>query len=281
MTWTLLIGDRTYSSWSLRGWLLFAAFDRAVEVVQHRMYSDELAEALRGMGSGSRLVPQMKQGDTVVWDTLAMAETLAEDSPAMWPAGAGDRARARAIVAEMHSGFTALRADCTMNLAHVYEGFQPSDAVRADLARIEELWGAPERWLFGDYSIADVFYAPVATRIVTYDLPVSDAARAYAERHLAHLPFRQWRAMGQAENYVQPGYDLDLPTRPWPGERLPARAVEGGTPVNETCPYSGKPVQADSLGEFDGRIIGFCNPFCRDKSVADPGAWPKLAPYLA
>ena len=280
MTWTLIIGDRTYSSWSLRGWLLFAAFDTKVRVRQHPMYSDDLAAALRETGSGSGLVPQMHRDGSVVWDTLAMAETLAEEVPGMWPADAADRARARAMVAEMHSGFTALRSACPMNLRHVYEGFTPDAAVRRDLDRIEALWGRADGWLFGDYSIADVFFAPVATRIVTYGLPVSDAARAYVDRHLAHLPFRQWRAMGLAEGYVQPGYDLDLPTRDWPGTRIPARAVASGDPVNERCPYSGDPVAPDSLAEIDGRIVGFCNRFCRDKSVADPAAWPALQPLL-
>ena len=280
MTWTLIIGDRTYSSWSLRGWLLFAAFDLPVKVVRHPMYSDALRAELAATGSGSHLVPQMTRAGATVWDTFAMAETLAEEHEGLWPADAADRARARSMVAEMHSGFTALRGACPMNLRHVYEGFEPSDAVRRDLDRIEHLWSRADPWLFGDYSIVDAFYAPVAMRIAGYGLDVSDAAMAYAARHLGHLPVRQWRAMGVAENFVQPGYDLDLPTREWPGSRLPARPVESGKPTNDLCPYSGTAVRPDSLAEIDGKIIGFCNPFCRDKSVADPGAWPKLQPLL-
>ncbi|QIK41822.1 glutathione S-transferase [Pontivivens nitratireducens] len=281
MTWTLIIGDRTYSSWSLRGWLLFEAFDFPVKVRQYPMYSDALAAALRAVPSGSNLVPQMVAEDgRAVWDTLAMAETLAEDHPQMWPADAGQRARARSMVAEVHSGFTALRGACGMNLRHVYDGFAPSDAVRRDLARVESLWAGADGWLFDAYSIADVFFAPIATRIVTYGLPVSQRARDYVQRHLDHGPLRRWRAMGLAENFVQPGYDLDLSRGPWPGERIPAEAVASGTPVNQTCPYSGAPVRPDALARIDGRIIGFCNPFCRDKSVADPGAWPGLQPLL-
>lgn len=280
MTWTLIIGDRTYSSWSLRGWLLFAAFDIPVQVRQHPMYSDALAADLRGLPSGSTLVPQMVVDGAAVWDTMAMAETLAEDHPRMWPADKAARARARSMVAEMHSGFTALRGECTMNLRHVYRGFQVSDAVRRDLDRIEQLWSGADGWLFGKYSIADVFFAPVATRIVTYGLPVSDTARAYVQRHLDHRPVRQWRAMGLAEDFVQPGYDLDLPVSDWPGQRIAAQAVPSGTPINDACPCSGDPVRQDSLADIGGRVIGFCNPFCRDKSVADPGAWPELQPLL-
>jgi len=280
MTWTLIIGDRTYSSWSLRGWLLFAAFDIPVTVKQFAMKSDALMAELSGLSSGSKLVPQMVAGDQSVWDTLAMAETLAETHPRMWPADAVDRARARSMVAEMHSGFTALRGACSMNLRHVYEGFEVSAAVQRDLDRIETLWADADGWLFGEYSIADVFFAPVATRIVTHQLPVSDKARAYAQRHLDHGPLRRWRAMGLAEGFVQPGTDLDLSTLDWPGQRIAAHAVASGTPINEACPYSGKPVQLDSLAQIDGRIIGFCNTFCRDKAVADAGAWPQLQPLL-
>lgn len=280
MTWTLIIGDRTYSSWSLRGWLLFAAFDIPVQVQQHPMYSPELMAALQGLSSGSKLVPQMVSDGHAVWDTLAMAETLAEAHPHMWPADPVDRARARSMVAELHSGFTALRGTCGMNLRHVYDGFEVTEAVQRDLDRLQVLWADADGWLFGDYSIADVFFAPVATRIVTYGLPVSDAMHAYVQKHLDHLPMRQWRARGLAESFVQPGYDLDLPTRDWPGQRIAARAVATGTPINQACPYSGKPVRADSLAEIDGRIIGFCKTFCRDKSVADAGAWPLLQPLL-
>ncbi|RED11814.1 hypothetical protein POI8812_02910 [Pontivivens insulae] len=283
MTWDILIGDRTYSSWSLRGWLLFAGFETPVNVYHGRMYSDEL-EALKTDFGAGRLVPQMRRGDVRVWDTLAMAETLADENPAMWPSDPAQRALARAMTAEMHSGFGALRNDCTMNLRHAYEGFEPSDAVRKDVARIEELWstahamadGGP--WLFGAYSIADVFYAPVATRIATYRLPVGAVAAEYVKTTLSHLPLRQWRARGIAENYVQPGYDLELPRMPWPGPTAPAgRVIEGVDPINKTCPFSGKPVRADSIGFINGAPIGFCNTFCRDKAIADPGAWPELS----
>ena len=229
MTYELAIGDRSYSSWSLRGWLMFARFSITVTPVQAAMYTPEFRAMLAGFGA-ARLVPALRfreGGDAVlVWDSLAMAETLAERHPdrAMWPSAPRHRGLARTLVGEMHSGFTALRAACPMNLRRSYVGFAASEAVRADLARIEELWafarrasGAEGPWLFGAYSLADVFFAPVATRIATYGLPVGEAAGAYVAAHLADPAFLEWRRAGLAERTIQPGYDLDLPARPWPG----------------------------------------------------------------
>lgn len=222
--YNLAIGDKTYSSWSLRGWLLFASFDIPVTIETARMYSPEFLEMLKGYGGG-RLVPAIRFGDTAVTDTLAIAETLNERhlDKQMWPADVEARGFARSIVAEMHSGFSNLRNDCTMNLRHCYAGFTPSEAVKFDVARADriittarEKWGSAGPWLFGEYSIADAFYAPLATRILTYDLQVSDVAQAYVQTTINDPKFKQWRAEGLAENYVQPGYDMELPVVAWP-----------------------------------------------------------------
>ncbi|WP_118133350.1 glutathione S-transferase [Oceanicella sp. SM1341] len=290
MDYTLAIGDRTYSSWSLRGWLLFARFGLPVRVVSARLYTEGFGRMLEGFAP-ARQVPAMSGPEGVVWDSLAMAETLAEAFPGAghWPADRGARALARALVAEMHSGFTALRGACPMNLSTSFAGFVPSEAVLADIARLERLWAlamaAPGRtegpWLFGAYSVADAFYAPVATRIATYGLPVGPEAAAYVASHLADGAFRRWRAMGRAENHVQEAYATGLPERPWPGPApLAAEALAEGTPENAACPFSGKPVAADALARIDGHVIGFCNPFCRDKTVADPEAWPEVMRLL-
>lgn len=281
MTYTLAIGDRAYSSWSLRGWLMFDAFGIPVTTRTARLYTEQLALVLADFAP-ARTVPALRLPDgVVVWDSLAIAETLAERHPdaGIWPQDARLRAMARAMVAEMHSGFRDLRTDCPMNLRTSFADFTPSDGVRADLWRIEHLWdhalhasGGP--WLAGAYSAADVFFAPVATRIATYGLPVSDAGMAYAAQHLDHGSFRRWRAMGLVDGPDQPFYARpQLTPRPWPGPApLPARAVATGPSVNAACPYSGKPVT--DFAWIDGAVWGFCNPFCRDKTVADALAWP-------
>jgi glutathione S-transferase len=182
----------------------------------------------------------------------------------------------------MHAGFTALRSHCPMNLRVSYTDCAPPDAVRADLARLELLWswarqetGAQEAWLCGAYSAVDAFFAPVAARIAGYNLPVGAEAAAYVAAHLAHPSFRRWRAMGLADGADQEVYRRDYPRRPWPGPApLAARAVDQGPSVNGSCPYSGKPVT--HFLETGGRIYGFCNAFCRDKTVADPEAWQKF-----
>ncbi|MGZ9811833.1 glutathione S-transferase [Pseudoroseicyclus sp. H15] len=225
MTYELFIGDRSFSSWSLRGWLMFEAFGLPYRVTEVGLYIGTMAEDLAPAGP-ARLVPAMKtpEGD-VVFDTLAMAETLAERHPeaGLWPGAPAARALARSIVAEMHSGYGALRADCPMYLRHAWAGFTPSEAVLADLTRIETLWslarsrhGQSGPWLFGAYSLADAFHAPVAARIAAYGLPVSDDAAAYVARHLAHPAFLKWRAAGEAIAYPDLPYQLDLPTAPWP-----------------------------------------------------------------
>lgn len=286
MTYDLFIGDRSFSSWSLRGWLMLVKFNLPVRTHLVGLYSGTMAEDLAPLAP-ARLVPVMRDADgTVIGDSLAMGETLAERHPdaGLWPKEPAARAFARWIVAEMHSGFGALRSDCSMQLLWQWDGFVPSDSVRADLERIQDLWsraqfGSGGPWLFGQYSLADVFYAPVAARIAGYGLTVGPEAQAYVDLVLSDTQFRQWRAMGLTKTYDPMPYDMPLAHKEWPGpRRLPAVAVDAGPSVNETCPYSGDPVQ-DFL-QLDGHIYGFCNPFCRDKTVADPGAWPAFMTLL-
>jgi glutathione S-transferase len=283
MTYDLVIGDRAYSSWSLRGWLLFDAFGIPVSTRSARLYTDELATMLKDYFP-ARTAPTMRTPDgVVVPETIAIAEELATRHPdaGLWPAGPGARAIARVLAAEMHAGFVALRSHCPMNLRVSYTDCAPPDAVLADLERLELLWkwaqgqtGA-QTWLCGEYSAADAFFAPVASRIATYNLPLGPQAQAYVDAHLSHPSFRKWRAMGMVDGADQDFYRRDYPRRPWPGPKpLTARAVEGDQSENATCPYSGKPVT--HVLELDHRRFGFCNAFCRDKTVADPEAWPKF-----
>lgn len=282
MTYDLVIGDRGYSSWSLRGWLLFDVFGIPVKTHSVRLYTDELATKLRDYVPG-KSAPTMRTPDgVVVPETIAIAEELASRHPdaGIWPKEPRARAVARVLAAEMHAGFGALRNHCPMNLRASYTTCHPPEAVLADLARLEFLWawakaetGGP--WLAGEYSAADAFFAPVAARVASYNLAVSPKAMAYVEAHLAHPSFRRWRAMGLVDGADQEFYRRDYPQRPWPGP-VPrkARAVAGTEAVNAACPYSGKPVT--HVLEMDGRRYGFCNAFCRDKTVADPEAWPQF-----
>ncbi len=288
MTHLLAIANRMYSSWSLRGWLLFDKFGIPISI-RHASMATPAFPAMLEEFSPARTVPAMRTGNAVVTDSLAIAETLAEaySDRNMWPDDPVRRGLARSIVAEIHSGFAPLRSDCAMNLHHRYPTFSPSQPVLEDLTRITLLWdrarqvAAPGDWLFGAYSIADAFYAPVAARIAGHSLPVSGFAAEYVDRHINDLSFRRWRAMGVAEATAMSRYQLDLPTAPWPGPQpLPAKAAQQATPENDACPYSGKPVATDSIARFGDRTIGFCNTFCRDKSVADPLAWPALAEML-
>ncbi|MEM9717211.1 MAG: glutathione S-transferase [Pseudomonadota bacterium] len=279
MTYELAIGDRLFSSWSLRGWLLFNKFGIPVSVKHGRMYSDAFPALLEDF-QPSRTVPAAKLNGNIVWDSLAMAEMLYEIHPdaAMWPGDIAARGIARSVTAEMHSGFTALRSACSMDLRRHYPDFEANEDVMKDVARIERLWSlcrehaTDGEWLFGDYSIADVFYAPVAMRFATYGLAQSDFAKAYVESHLKDKTFRRWRAMGFAENFQQTVYDLDLVVAPWPGPTpWAAKPVDGADSINDKCPYSGDVIT--HVLELDGKRWGFCNAFCRDKTVADAEAW--------
>ncbi|NKX44108.1 glutathione S-transferase [Roseicyclus persicicus] len=224
MTHRILIGDRSYSSWSLRGWLPFAAWDIPVQVETTILYRDAFRADLERFAPGLRSVPAVWTPEGgLLSDSIAIAWHLAEAFPdrGLLPTDPVDRATAQSLIAIMHAGFQPLRSACPMNLRNAWDGFVPSDAVRADLARLEALWGAAlDRsggpFLFGAYTLADVFYAPVAMRIAGYGLPVSDRAQAYVAAHLAHGPLRQWRALGQTAGPEQPTYEMGLPRRPFP-----------------------------------------------------------------
>lgn len=199
----LVIGTRNWSTWSLRPWLVIrrtgAPFTETL--VQLREVETSTTEILRHSPSG--LVPALKDGDLVVWDSLAICEYLAERFPAarLWPADRADRALARAATAEMHSGFQSLRGECPMDLTLVTKA-DLSEATRANVRRLVQLWsgllarsGGP--FLFGDWTIADAFFTPVATRFRGYGVKPSDhgdtgAAGQYVERLLENPDFLAW-----------------------------------------------------------------------------------------
>jgi len=225
MNYDLYIGDPSFSSWSLRGWLMFEKFGIPYRPHMISIYDGTMKATLKDLAP-ARLMPLMRTPEgTLIGDTLAIAETLAERHPdkGLWPTGPAARGLARWMVAEMHSGFGALRSACPMQLLHVYEGLTITDALLADLARLEELWGmarsrygAEGPWLFGAYSLADAFCAPVAARIAGYDLKVGKVAADYVAQTLNDPEFRCWRAMGLERSYDPVPYAMDLPHRPWP-----------------------------------------------------------------
>ncbi len=224
MTYELFIGDRTFSSWSLRGWLMLQKFNLPFQEHLIGLYSGTMAQEMAALAP-ARLVPALRtpEGD-VVGESLAIAETLAERHPEanMWPADASARIRARWLCAEITAGFSAIRGDCSMQLAHVDADFNPSDAVKKDLDRIETLWTfAREKasdgpWLFGAYTLADAFYAPVCARIIGYNLPVSDAAKAYCMTTIHDPDFQNWRAEGLKTTYDPFPYPPTGKTTAWP-----------------------------------------------------------------
>jgi glutathione S-transferase len=199
----LVIGNKNYSSWSMRPWVLMKHFGLPFEEVMVNLDTSEFTRRIGTLSPAGR-VPVLLDGDLAVWDSLAIAEYLADKFPqhALWPRDARARARARSVCAEMHSGFGALRTHFSMNiearLPEVGERVLAAEpAARADVERVTALWedalaasGGP--FLFGEFTIADAFFAPVATRLQTYGLPAPAAATAYMARLLADPGVAAW-----------------------------------------------------------------------------------------
>ncbi|MEP3297744.1 MAG: glutathione S-transferase [Pseudoruegeria sp.] len=284
MTYDVALADRAYSSWSLRGWLLFEKFGLPARYRFGRLYTDQFPSMLADF-MPAKTVPVMRTPDgIVVPESLAIAEELHSRHPdaGLWPIDTKARAIARVLTTEMHAGFASLRNSCPMNLRVSYSNYSPDEAVQLDLRRLETLWDwarseVPSEgpWLCGNYSVADAFFAPVAGRIAGYRLQLSTSAQAYVDAHLQDTSFRQWRAMALVDGPDQPTYKRDLETTQWPGPTpLAAVATCQDHAENDKCPYSGKP-NTDYL-DMNGRVFGFCNAFCRDKTAADPEAWPQF-----
>ncbi len=207
----LFVGNRNYSSWSLRAWLCLewagiAHEQIAVELDQPGYGTTGIAE-LRGLSPTAK-VPVLHTDNAVVWDSLAIAEWAAEQAPELWPADPTLRARARSLAAEMHAGFAALRRDLPMNISRRCVATALPQETRVDIARIDEMWsegraaaagGGP--YLCGERSIADAFYLPVATCMRTYAVALSAPAQAYADLLLADPSFRTWEQAVLSEPY--------------------------------------------------------------------------------
>ncbi|HEY4244513.1 MAG TPA: glutathione S-transferase [Kofleriaceae bacterium] len=214
--YALYIANKNYSSWSLRPWVLLRELD--IPFTEHLVpFSDDDSHRAAFAGfSPSGRVPCLHDGDTIVWDSLAIVEYVAERHKGVWPADAKARAWARCAAAEMHSGFQTLREICSMSCGIRVELGDELPALRADLARLTELWadgsarfGGP--FLAGPaFTAVDAFFAPVAFRIQTYGLVLAPAAAAYAER-LRELPAMwSWYTAALAETWREASHDRQI-----------------------------------------------------------------------
>ncbi len=212
----LIIGNRNYSSWSLRPWFFMRLNGLVPEVTRIALFTPESATEIQRY-SASGKVPLLIDGELKVWDSLAICEYLAERYvlPRVWPADMALRAEARSLVAEMHSGFGALRSQLSMNCRREPAPAPYDEAAGRDIARIDAIWSdcrqrfaAQGPGLFGEWSLVDAFYAPVVLRFDRYRLPCSAASRAYMDTVLA-LPFMQeWIAEARAETEVLPHFEV-------------------------------------------------------------------------
>ncbi len=199
----LVIGNKNYSTWSLRPWLFLKHFDVPFNEVMESLRAEGLSERL-AVHSPSKRVPVLVDDGLSVWDSLAICEYVSDKylGGGGWPSDISKRALARAVSAEMHAGFGALRAELPMNL-RAHRTVSLSDAAKRDIARIDELWSSADGpWLFGDFSIADCMYAPVALRFPTYDIALSEAATRYQREIREHPAIIEWTKAALTETEI-------------------------------------------------------------------------------
>lgn len=195
----LIIANKNYSSWSLRGWLALKAFDVPFEEINLKLFTDEFYQVLESYGAAGK-VPVLVDDGLTVWDSLAICEYVNDKclSGKGWPDDLTARAQARSYVAEMHSGFMSLRNEMPMN-CRARRMVNLTDSAKKDIEQVDKLWSeACQRysnegpWLFGQFSLADVFYAPVVLRFVTYGIEVSEVSQRYMDAVMAHPAIGEW-----------------------------------------------------------------------------------------
>ncbi len=206
----LVIGNRNYSSWSLRPWLLLRQFDVVFDTELIPLDSADFGPKVARI-SPSRRVPVLVDGEVKVWDSLAIALYAAERWPQvrLWPEAQAARAMAMAATAEMHSGFAALRSSCPMNIRRRLDRFDLSTATEADARRIQDIWcearerfGAEGDFLFGAFGLADAFFAPVVTRFLSYGLWLDPRCRCYVDALMALSAMAEWCTAAAAEPWT-------------------------------------------------------------------------------
>jgi glutathione S-transferase len=205
---TLVIGNRNYSSWSLRAWMLLRHVGLEFREVLIQLDTPTTRDEMEKYGPSGR-VPVLLDGELTVWDSLAICEYAAELAGRGWPADARARAVARSICAEMHSGFINLRMEWPMNARARHRRSAITPGLEADIDRVDEIWndcrrrfGAAGPWLFGQYSIADAMYAPVVLRFNTYGARISETARWYMATALEDPILQSWLAAAKAEPWT-------------------------------------------------------------------------------
>ncbi len=220
MALTLLIGNKNYSSWSMRPWIAMKvagiAFEEEVISLDAKDFKARVAKI-----SGTGKVPALADGDVHIWESLAILDYLAESYPQarLWPADPQARAHARAGAAEMHAGFVPLRRHCPMNMRRPPKARQLTPEAAADVRRVEVIWtdcrtrfGGEGPFLFGGFGAADAMYAPVVSRFETYAIDVGPVARAYMEAVQTLPPWKEWRLAAIKEPWILPQNEVDWPT---------------------------------------------------------------------
>lgn len=202
----LVIGNKNYSSWSLRPWLALKVLGFSFDEKRITLYGPGAKEAILKHSPAGK-VPVLIDGATTVWDSLAILEYLAERIPGVWPAEASDRARARSVSAEMHSGFPSLRTHMSMNVRKRYPGKGRAPEVLAEVDRIQAIWSAAKGpFLFGAFCAADAMYAPVVLRFRTYGVTVAN--QAYYDAMLGLPAMQAWIEAAEREPESIPQFDM-------------------------------------------------------------------------
>ncbi len=220
----LIIGNYNYSTWSLRAWLFVHLHNLPVEIVRMPLFTEQMRMTLESHFSNQK-VPLLLDGEIEVWDSLAILEYLGEQFPetGAWPQDAAARGIARAVSAEMHSSFNALRNEAPMNCRKRFPGYRLSSEALLDISRIQQVWeycrqrhGSGGPWLFGNFSIADAMYAPVVMRFRSFDVELNSVSQDYCQTINSCPSIVRWLELGAAERETVAEDEVD-----WPGELIP------------------------------------------------------------
>ncbi len=218
---TLVIGNKNYSSWSMRPWVALTAFGIPFNEVRVLLDKPDTATRIAEFSAAGR-VPVLISGDITIWDSLAICEYLAEQfqEKHLWPQDVAARAMARSVTAEMHSGFGDLRSAMSMNIKMNLPGRGRTPGAQGDIGRISEIWEeclsrfGHHQFLFGDFSIADAFFAPVVMRFKTYGVALAPALQAYCDRMQAHPAIARWVREALAETEIAQHHDDEIRGKP-------------------------------------------------------------------